>query len=43
MDGEARIICNGKEYAIVKGDTYFIPAELEIELIGKVERLKSSM
>ena len=43
MDGEARIICNGKEYTIVKGDTYFIPAELEIEIIGKVEILKSFM
>ena len=43
MDGEGKIICNGKEYAIVKGDTYFIPAELEIEIMGKVEILKSFM
>lgn len=41
LDGEGKIICNEKEYHAEKGDTYFIPAGLELKIIGKLEILKS--
>ncbi|AVQ31437.1 type I phosphomannose isomerase catalytic subunit [Fusobacterium varium] len=40
-DGEGKIIYNEKEYHAEKGDTYFIPAGLELKIIGKLEILKS--
>lgn len=43
LDGEGKIICNEKEYHAEKGDTYFIPAGLELKIIGKLEILKSFM
>lgn len=41
LDGEGKIIYNEKEYYAEKGDTYFIPAGLELKIIGKLEILKS--
>ena len=41
LDGEGKIICNEKEDPAEKGDTYFIPAGLELKIIGKLEILKS--
>lgn len=41
LDGEGKIIYNEKEYHAEKGDTYFIPAGLELKIIGKLEILKS--
>ena len=43
LDGEGKIIYNEKEYHAEKGDTYFIPAGLELKIIGKLEILKSFM
>lgn len=43
LDGKGKIIYGGKEYTAEKGDTYFIPAGLEVEIIGKLEILKSFM
>ncbi len=43
LDGKGKIICEGKEYYVEKGDTYFIPAGLEVEITGKLEILKSFM
>lgn len=41
INGKGTIISNGIKYCIEKGDTYFIPAKLEIIINGKVEILKS--
>lgn len=41
LDGEGKIIYNEREYHAEKGDTYFIPAGLELKIIGKLEILKS--
>ncbi len=41
LEGTGQIICNGKIYDIAKGDTYFIPALLEISIKGNLEILKS--
>lgn len=43
LDGEGKLIYNGKEYHAEKGDTYFIPAGLELKITGKLEILKSFM
>ena len=43
LDGEGKIIYNGEEYQAEKGDTYFIPAGLELKITGKLEILKSFM
>lgn len=41
LDGEGKIKFNNNEYKLEKGDTYFIPANLEVEFEGKLEILKS--
>ncbi len=41
LDGEGKIIHSGKEYSAKKGDTYFIPAGLEVCIDGKLDILKS--
>jgi len=41
LEGEGRILHSGNEYGIKKGDTYFIPAGLDVSLEGRVEILKS--
>lgn len=41
LDGNGRILSKEKEYSISKGDTWFIPSNIEIEINGKVEMLKS--
>lgn len=41
LEGEGRILHSGNEYGIKKGDTYFIPAGLDVSLEGRIEVLKS--
>ena len=41
LEGKGKIVYNGTEYPIIKGDTYFIPAGLEVNIDGQVEILKS--
>lgn len=41
LDGNGVILHSGNKYEAVMGDTYFIPAGLEISIEGKVEVLKS--
>lgn len=41
LDGTGNIIFNNTEYSAKKGDTYFIPALLEVKLVGNIEILKS--
>ncbi|GLI55420.1 mannose-6-phosphate isomerase [Propionigenium maris DSM 9537] len=41
LEGEGKILHSGKEYEIRKGDTYFIPAGLDVSVEGRVEILKS--
>lgn len=41
LEGDGKIIHSGKEYSAKKGDTYFIPAGLEISIEGKLDILKS--
>jgi mannose-6-phosphate isomerase len=41
LDGHGVIIHCEKRYEIAKGDTYLIPARLEVKVEGKVEILKS--
>lgn len=41
LDGEGEIICNNYRENIKKGETFFIPAELDTKIIGKLEILKS--
>jgi mannose-6-phosphate isomerase len=41
LEGTGIIVYNNKEYPFKKGDTYFIPANLLIEINGKTELLKS--
>mgnify|MGYP000060518152 CR=1 FL=1 len=41
LDGEGKINFNNNEYKLEKGDTYFIPANLEVEFEGELEILKS--
>lgn len=41
IDGEGSICYQNNTYTVRKGDTYLIPANLEIEINGKLEFLKS--
>lgn len=41
LSGQGKIIHNGQEYPAQKGDTYFIPALLEVAIQGELEILKS--
>lgn len=41
LSGKGKIIYDGKDYPVSKGDTYFIPANLEIWISGDLEILKS--
>ena len=41
IDGEGSILSQGKIYGVKKGDTYLIPANLDIEITGELEILKS--
>ena len=41
LEGIGKLICEEKEYKIIKGDTYFIPANKSVEIIGSVEIIKS--
>lgn len=41
LEGEGKLYCNNEVFQINKGDTYFIPANLKIEIDGKIEILKS--
>lgn len=41
LDGDGTILHSQNRYKAVKGDTYFIPAGLEIKIEGKIEILKS--
>ncbi|WP_297597680.1 type I phosphomannose isomerase catalytic subunit [uncultured Cetobacterium sp.] len=41
LDGEGVITSKGREYRVLKGDTYFVPANLDTTISGKVEIMKS--
>lgn len=41
LDGKGTIYYNKKKYPLIKGDTYFIPANLKIDIEGQIELLKS--
>ncbi len=41
LDGSGKLFHNEIEYPISKGDTYFIPAKVEVKVKGQVEILKS--
>lgn len=41
LEGEGNIIYNDEKYPARKGDTYFIPANLNVSVDGEVEILKS--
>ena len=42
LNGNGKIICNGEEYPLVKGDSYFIPANLgNYKVTGNVEIIVS--
>lgn len=41
LEGEGNIIYNDEKYTARKGDTYFIPANLNVSVDGEVEILKS--
>ena len=41
LEGEGNIIYNDEKYPAKKGDTYFIPANLNVLVDGKIEILKS--
>ncbi len=41
LDGNGKLFHKGIEFPILKGDTYFIPAEVEVKIEGQVEILKS--
>lgn len=41
LEGEGNIIYNDEKYPVKKGDTYFIPANLNVSVDGEVEILKS--
>ena len=43
LEGEGNIIYNDEKYPARKGDTYFIPANLNVSVDGEVEILKSFM
>lgn len=41
LEGEGEILCDGRRYNLKAGDTYFIPALLEVVIGGELEILKS--
>ncbi len=41
IDGEGEIVYQGEKYPAKKGDTYFIPANLDVMVTGNMEILKS--
>ncbi|MGL6168236.1 MAG: type I phosphomannose isomerase catalytic subunit [Fusobacteriaceae bacterium] len=41
LSGKGELLVDNKKYSIKKGDTYFIPANLLVEILGEVEILKS--
>lgn len=41
LEGEGTILHSGQRYDVKKGDTYFIPAGLEVAIEGQTEILKS--
>lgn len=41
LNGDGLIACNEKKYSLKTGDTYFIPALLEVTIHGNLEILKS--
>ena len=41
LEGFGEILCNEKIYSIKKGETYFIPPNLELEIHGTLEILKT--
>ncbi|WP_319205333.1 type I phosphomannose isomerase catalytic subunit [uncultured Ilyobacter sp.] len=41
LEGEGKIVHSGKEYFAKKGDTYFIPAGLDVSIEGELDILKS--
>ncbi|MGL4392457.1 MAG: type I phosphomannose isomerase catalytic subunit [Fusobacteriaceae bacterium] len=41
LEGNGKIFHDGKSYEMKQGDTYFIPALLEVKLSGQIEILKS--
>ncbi len=41
LDGEGKAMCENKEYALKKGDTYFVPANMDVTIAGDVLILKS--
>ncbi len=41
LDGEGFLVAEDKKYNVKKGDTYFIPANKEVVIEGKLEVMKS--
>lgn len=41
LEGVGELIYDNNKYALKKGDTYFIPAKLDVEISGELEILKS--
>ena len=41
LDGTGDLISDGIKYKAIKGETYFIPANLSVEIVGKLEIMKS--
>ncbi|MCQ8212246.1 class I mannose-6-phosphate isomerase [Cetobacterium somerae] len=41
LDGDGVLNSEDKEYKVKKGDTYFIPAKMSVEISGKLEIMKS--
>jgi len=41
IEGEGKIVHKGKDYSAKKGNTYFIPAGLDVSIEGKLDILKS--
>ncbi|MGL5057947.1 MAG: type I phosphomannose isomerase catalytic subunit [Fusobacteriaceae bacterium] len=41
LSGKGELLVNNEKYPIKMGDTYFIPANLLVEILGEVEILKS--
>lgn len=43
LDGKAKMLCNGEEYSVKKGDSYFIPPHLDICVEGTLTALVSGV
>lgn len=41
LDGEGTLKAENREYEVKKGDTYFVPAKMSVEISGKLEIMKS--